>query len=175
MVYVELFWVFALIGVTSFGGMSMVPLINAQMISHGWMTSTEVLDIVAMAEMTPGSLGFNCATFAGMRVAGIAGAVAANLGVIAPTFTLTCAACFFIEKFRDSRYLQDAMYGVRPVCIGLLLCTLFGMIDGTILVSGAFCWQSAAVVATVSLLLWKTKLSIPVLIAIAAGMGLLLF
>lgn len=175
MVFVELFYVFALIGVTSFGGMSMVPLINAQMLSHGWMTSTEVLDIVAMAEMTPGSLGFNCATFAGLRVAGIFGAIVANLGVLAPTFTITCAACFFMKKFRDSRLLQEAMYGIRPVCIGLLVSTIAGMIDGTLIVSGAFCWQSAVVVATVSLLLWKTKLGIPAIIAIAAGMGLLLF
>ena len=175
MVFVELFYVFALIGVTSFGGMSMVPLINAQMISHGWMTSTEVLDIVAMAEMTPGSLGFNCATFAGLRVAGILGAIVANLCVLAPTFTITCAACFFMKKFRDNRLLQEAMYGIRPVCIGLLVSTIAGMIDGTLIISGAFCWQSAVVVAAVSLLLWKTKFGIPAIIAIAAGMGLLLF
>lgn len=113
MVFVELFTVFALIGVTSFGGMSMVPLINAQMISHGWMSATEVLDIVAIAEMTPGSLGFNCATFAGMRVAGILGAAVANLGVLAPTFTITLAAGMFMRKFQNSRYLQEAMYGIR--------------------------------------------------------------
>ena len=175
MVFVELFYVFALIGVTSFGGMSMVPLINAQMISHGWMTSTEVLDIVAMAEMTPGSLGFNCATFAGLRVAGILGAIVANLGALAPTFTITCAACFFMKKFRDSRLLQEAMYGIRPVCIGLLVSTIAGMIDGTVWVAGAVCWQAVAVAVAVGLLMWKTNLSVPVLIAIAAAMGLAMF
>lgn len=97
----------------------MVPLINAQMISHGWMTASEVLDIVAMAEMTPGSLGDNCATFAGTRVAGLLGALVANLGVRTPTLTLALAAAVFMEKFRDSRYLREAMYGIRPVCIGL--------------------------------------------------------
>ncbi|HIT68812.1 MAG TPA: chromate transporter [Candidatus Aphodomonas merdavium] len=175
MVFVELFTVFALIGVTSFGGMSMVPLINAQMISHGWMSATEVLDIVAIAEMTPGSLGFNCATFAGMRVAGILGAAVANLGVLAPTFTITLAAGMFMRKFQNSRYLQEAMYGIRPVCIGLLVSTIFTMLDGTIVVSGAFCWQSAVVVVVISLLLARTKLGVPALIAIAAAMGLLLF
>lgn len=175
MVYAELFYVFMLVGFTSFGGMSMVPLINAQMIGHGWMTATEVLDIVAIAEMTPGSLGFNCATFAGMRVAGVLGAVAANLGVLSPTLTLTCAASIFIRKFRDNRFLQEAMYGIRPVCIGMLLSVIAGMIDGTVWVAGAVCWQAVAVAVAIGLLMWKTKLSVPVLIAIAAAMGLAMF
>lgn len=72
MILLELFWSFCKIGFTSFGGLSMVPLINSEMLSHGWMTLSEVSDIVAIAEMTPGPLGLNCATFAGTRVAGLA-------------------------------------------------------------------------------------------------------
>ena len=60
MIYLELVLSFLMIGFTSFGGMSMVPLINDQMLSHGWMTASEVADIVAIAEMTPGPLGINC-------------------------------------------------------------------------------------------------------------------
>ena len=67
MLYLELFLSFVMIGFTSFGGMSMIPLISDEMLTHGWMTSQEVADIVAIAEMTPGPLGLNCATFAGMR------------------------------------------------------------------------------------------------------------
>ena len=73
-VLLELFWSFVKIGFTSFGGISMVPLINSEMISHGWMTAEEVTDILAIAEMTPGPNGYNCATFAGLRTAGIPGA-----------------------------------------------------------------------------------------------------
>ena len=60
MILLELFWSFCKIGFTSFGGLSMVPLINSEMLSHGWMTLSEVSDIVAIAEMTPGPLGLNC-------------------------------------------------------------------------------------------------------------------
>lgn len=84
MILLELFWSFCKIGFTSFGGLSMVPLINSEMLSHGWMTLSEVSDIVAIAEMTPGPLGLNCATFAGTRVAGLAGAVSASLGSCPP-------------------------------------------------------------------------------------------
>ena len=59
MILLELFWSFCKIGFTSFGGLSMVPLINSEMLSHGWMTLSEVSDIVAIAEMTPGPLGLN--------------------------------------------------------------------------------------------------------------------
>ena len=65
MVLLELFISFLKIGFTSFGGLSMIPLITSEMTSHGWMTAAEVSDIVAIAEMTPGPLGLNCATFAG--------------------------------------------------------------------------------------------------------------
>ena len=74
MVLLELFISFLKIGFTSFGGVSMVPLINSEMLSHGWMSAQEVSDIVAIAEMTPGPLGMNSSTFAGIRVAGIPGA-----------------------------------------------------------------------------------------------------
>ena len=88
MVLIDLFISFLKIGFTSFGGLSMIPLITSEMTEHSWMTASEVSDIVAIAEMTPGPLGLNCATFAGMRTAGIAGAVAANLGALAPTLTV---------------------------------------------------------------------------------------
>ena len=88
MLLLELFWSFVKIGFTSFGGLSMIPLISSEMISHGWMTAEEVSDIVAIAEMTPGPLGLNCATFAGIRAAGILGAFVANMGALSPTYTL---------------------------------------------------------------------------------------
>ena len=59
MTIMQLFWSFCQIGFTSFGGLSMIPLISSEMVGHGWMTSTEVSDIVAIAEMTPGPLGLN--------------------------------------------------------------------------------------------------------------------
>ena len=102
MVLLELFISFLKIGFTSFGGLSMIPLITSEMTSHGWMTAAEVSDIVAIAEMTPGPLGLNCATFAGMRTAGFLGAIAANLGTLSPTLTVCLLAAIFFERFRPS-------------------------------------------------------------------------
>ena len=94
-VILDLFWSFVKIGFTSFGGLSMIPLISHEVVSHGWMNLSEVSDIVAIAEMTPGPLGLNCATFAGIHATGIPGAIRANLGVLSPTLTLPALAPLF--------------------------------------------------------------------------------
>ncbi len=174
MIFLKLFWSFCQIGFTSFGGLSMIPLINSEMTSHGWMTISEVSDIVAIAEMTPGPLGMNCATFAGMRVAGILGAICATLGMLAPTFTICAAAGFFFERFKTSQVTKHIMIGVRPVCIGLIGAVILQLsktnyiADGTLMIPRIILGSAAAY------LLMKRKWSIPLVIAMAAACGLLI-
>ena len=115
MIFLELFLSFLKVGFSSFGGLSMVPVINAEMLSHGWMTQEQVIDIIAIAEMTPGPMDMNCATFAGMRVAGVPGALMANLGVLAPTLTLTLAVAVCFERFRKSRGNDKGLWRLQRV------------------------------------------------------------
>ena len=165
-----------MIGFTSFGGMSMIPLINDQMLSHGWMTSQEVADIVAIAEMTPGPLGLNCATFAGARTAGMLGAVTASLGVIFPSLTVTMLAAMFLKKFKESRLMDEALYGIRPVCIGMIFAVIIQQsmtnYAGTLL--GFVSWPAVVIGAVSLLVLIKFKWSVPQTILLAAGLGLAL-
>lgn len=165
----EIFLSFLKIGFTSFGGATMVPLVNAEMISHGWMTAEEVGDIVAIAEMTPGPLGTNCATFAGMRVAGVLGAIIANLGVLMPTFTIAIAAGFFLSRFRDSRYLGAALSGIRPASVGMVFSIIISM--------GAqnyIAWQPVVIGVIAFIMLWKFKLSVPWIVLASAALGIVL-
>ena len=118
---VQLFAAFAKIGFTSFGGTSMIPLIMDEMSSHGWMTDADLTNLIAIAEMTPGSLGVNAATFAGTKTAGMPGGVFAVLGVLSPTLTLTLLAAAFFQKFRTSKVMSYIMKIVKPVCIGMVL------------------------------------------------------
>lgn len=175
MIYIELLVSFLLIGFTSFGGMSMIPLINAEMLSHGWMTATEVSDIVAIAEMTPGPLGINCATFAGTRVAGIPGALCASLGVLAPTLTLCMLAAVFLNKFKQSRLLQNALYGIRPVCIGMIAAVII-QLSMTNYAGSLFgvSWQAILIGLASFAVLYFGKWSVPRTILFSAGLGLLL-
>lgn len=176
MIYLELFISFLMIGFTSFGGMSMIPLINDQMLSHGWMTSQEVADIVAIAEMTPGPLGLNCATFAGARTAGILGALSATVGVIFPSLTVTVLAAMFLKKFKESKLMDEALYGIRPVCIGMIFAVMIQQsmtnYAGTLL--GFVSWPALVIGAASLVVLLKFKWSVPKTILLAAGLGLVL-
>lgn len=170
----QLFWSFCQIGFTSFGGMSMIPLINDQMVSHGWMTVSEVSDIVAIAEMTPGPVGINCATFAGLRVAGALGAVTSVLGVLMPTFTLCAVAAVFFERFKDSKLLKNVMVGVRPTALGIIFAVMISLSRTNYLVSGEVSLKAVAVGLISFFLLTKGKWSVPKVIVLSALLGLLI-
>ena len=175
MVLLELFWSFLLIGFSSFGGLSMIPQISDQVLSHGWMTAEQVTDIVAIAEMTPGPLGLNCATFAGMQAAGIPGAIAANLGALTPALTLCAVAAAFFNRFRESRIMQRILVGVRPACLGMVLAVLVNLAGSTYLKQGTPHYAAIGIGLLDLVLVVKCKVSIPVVILLSAGLGLLLF
>lgn len=170
----QLFWSFCQIGFTSFGGLSMIPLINSEMVGHGWMTAAEVSDIVAIAEMTPGPVGLNCATFAGIRVAGIFGALAANFGVLMPTFTVCMIAAIFFERFKASRVLKGILFGVRPVCIGLIWAVIIDLCQTNYIVGGNIQLVSILIGLLAVYLLIRWKWSVPKVIIAAAVLGILL-
>ena len=176
MIYLELFLSFVIIGFTSFGGMSMIPLINDQMLSHGWMTAAEVADIVAIAEMTPGPLGLNCATFAGARTAGMGGALAASLGVLTPSLTLTLLSAIFLERFKQSRLMGEALYGIRPACIGMIFAVVIqqSMANYAGPLFGFLSWPALVIGLLSLLVLLRFKWSIPKTIVLSAVLGLVL-
>lgn len=173
MTLLELFWSFLKIGFTSFGGLSMIPLISSEMIGHGWMTATEVTDIVAIAEMTPGPVGLNCATFAGIRVAGILGALAANFGMLVPTFTVCAAAGVFFERFNKSRVMGDVMTVVRPVCVGLIWAVVVSLGMTNYIVDGAVNITGVLIGLLGVYLLLRRKWSVPMVIGVAALLGII--
>lgn len=175
MVLLELIWSFTKIGFTSFGGLSMIPLITSEVLSHGWMTASEVSDIVAIAEMTPGPLGLNCATFAGIKAAGIPGAIAANLGVLMPTLTLCLVAAVFFEKFKTSRRMGQIMVGVRPICVGLIVGVMISLSMTNYVVESAISLPAIGIALLDLFLLLRFKLSIPKVILISAVLGLVFF
>ncbi len=170
----ELFLSFLLVGLTSFGGMSMVPIISQQMLSHGWMTAQEVADIVAIAEMTPGPLGLNCSTFAGVRTAGFPGAIIATLGVIFPSLTITMLAAAFLKRFRESRLMDNALYGIRPVCIGMIAAIIVQQALANYWIASVFSPQAALIGLVALLLILKFRLGVPIVILVSAALGILL-
>ncbi len=175
MVLLELYWNFLLIGFSSFGGLSMIPQISSTVVSHGWMTAAQVTDIVAIAEMTPGPLGLNCATFAGMQAAGIPGAFAANIGVLTPSLTLCALAAAFFTHFRDSKIMQRILLGVRPACFGMVLGVVISLAMSNYTSGSGINLPAVAIGALDAVLLMKYKVSIPKILLLSALLGLLIF
>lgn len=174
MLYLQLFLSFCRVGFTSFGGLSMIAVINDEMLSHGWMTATEVMDILAIAEMTPGPFGYNCSTFAGMRVAGVPGAIIALVGVWMPTLTICVLVAYFFEKFKASRFMTEALYAIRPACLGMIIATMFQLIGENFFVGSMVQWRSILISCIVGYFLIGRKWSILKSIVLAAALGLFL-
>lgn len=173
--YLALYVSFLKIGFSSFGGLSMVPLINQEMIAHGWMTSSELSDLIAIAEMTPGPLGLNCASFAGMRAGGVIGAIIANLGVLTPNFTVALLFSVFFEKCKNMKWLHAIMWGIRPVCLAMVVgvCTTLAL--SNYLVGGGIEWKAILIGALSCILLFRCHMSIPKVIGVCAVLGLLFY
>lgn len=175
MILLKLYWSFLLIGFGSFGGLSMIPQISNEVLSHGWMTADQVTDIVAIAEMTPGPLGLNCATFAGIQAAGIPGAIAANLGTLTPSLTLCALAAVFFYRFKDSKLMQQILIGVRPACLGMVLGITVSLCLSNYVDSTGLKLPSLIIgLIDLTLILWK-KVSIPLILIFSAITGLILF
>ena len=172
MVLLELLWSFIKIGFTSFGGLSMIPLITDEMLSHGWMTASEVSDIVAIAEMTPGPLGLNCATFAGIQAAGVPGAIAANLGVLSPTLTLCAVAAVFFEHVKNNHRMEELLVGVRPTCLSMTAGVMFSLSGNSQTASGSVSLPAAAIGVLDLVLLLKYRWGVPAVIGLSALLGL---
>lgn len=170
----ELFLVFFKIGACSFGGLSMIPVINEEMVGHGWMTLSEVSDIVAIAEMTPGPLGINAATFAGIQAGGLLGAAAATLGAVTCGLTLCLAGSIFLARIKGNPYLERFTYGIRPVCIGIMLATAVSLRANYRGAGGAVSLPALAIGLAALWLLLKKNWSVPKVIAASAALGLLL-
>lgn len=123
MIYVQLFFSFLQVGLFSVGGgYAAMPLIQNQVVElHPWLTLQEFTDLITIAEMTPGPIAINSATFVGIRIAGIPGALVATLGCITPALILVSLLAFVYNRYRDLSLLQSVLACLRPVVVALIL------------------------------------------------------
>ena len=117
-----LFWSFFQVGLFSFGGgMASLPLIQEQVVdTHAWLTLSEFSDLVTIAEMTPGPLAVNAATFVGIRIAGIPGALLATFGCILPACVLVTLLAWVYKRYKQMTLVQGALDGLRPAVVALI-------------------------------------------------------
>ena len=121
MIYLRLFWEFFKTGLFSVGGgMATLPFLYKMSETRGWFTASQLADMVAVSESTPGPIGVNMATYVGFTTAGIPGALIATLGLITPCIAVILIIAGVLEKFRTNRYVDAGFYGLRACSVALI-------------------------------------------------------
>lgn len=193
MLFLQLFWEFFKAGLFAIGGgMATVPFLQEISVRCGWFTASDLADMIAVSESTPGPIGINMATYVGYTtvfnhygpVVGILGGIIATVGLVTPSLIIILIIAKFLEKFRDNRYVNAAMYGLRAASVALIsaagisiVLISFFQISGIGQFRSAIidfrCFLLAAVILILTRWVPQTKKLHPVVfIAIAAVVGI---
>ncbi len=121
MIYLRLFWEFLKVGLfTIGGGLAALPYLSVMSENTGWFTQQQLTDMIAVSESTPGPIGINCATYVGFTTAGPLGSLCATIGMMVPGFLITLIVAKYIAKYRTSKIVDSAFYGLRPAVCALI-------------------------------------------------------
>ena len=122
MIYLQLFLSFLQIGLFSFGGgYAAMPLIQSQVVTaHGWLSMSEFTDLITISQMTPGPIAINSATFVGIKIAGLPGALVATIGCILPSCILVTLIAGLYLKYQNVNALQSVLNSLRPAVVAMI-------------------------------------------------------
>ena len=182
-IFLLLFLEFFKMGALTFGGgYAMIPFIEETVLRHGWMTTSELVDFIAVSESTPGAFAVNISTYIGSEVGGIIGALVATLGLVLPPFLIIILIAKVYERIRENRLVQGAMMGLKATVVGLIAATVLSVgqeiffsegINLAVLQSANFYVSLIIFAAALFLLLYK-KLNPILIIAGSAIVGIVL-
>jgi len=102
------------------GGMATMPFLYALADKYDWYTRTELIDMIAISESTPGPIGINMATFAGYNAGGVIGSFIATFSLLLPSFLIMLGVTKVLSVFSENKYVQNAFYGLRPAVAALI-------------------------------------------------------
>ncbi len=184
MIYLRLFYEFFKTGLFAVGGgLATLPFLNDMAERTGWFTRTQLADMLAVSESTPGPIGVNMATYVGFTTGGIPGALIATLGLIMPSIIIILIVAAVLKVFRDNKYVSAAFYGLRPASTAMVAAAGIGVVSLALLDLSAsglaiFRWREIALAAVILVLTrWTPKIKDfhpIVFIALGAVVGVLL-
>lgn len=184
MIYWELFVAFIQVGLFSIGGgYAAIPVIKQQaIVAHEWITLAQFTDVITIAEMTPGPIAINSATFVGIMTAGIPGGIIATLGFVLPSLVICITLAYFYFKYRDLTVIKVVLTSIRPAVVGLIASAavsifLLAMIahDATRLQVVGINLNSVLIFTICMILIQKKQLSPITIMAISGLMGIVLY
>ncbi len=184
-----LYFLFLKIGLFTFGGgYAMIQLFQDELVTrHKFISPEDFANMVALAQVTPGPVGLNAATYVGYRQLGFTGALAGTLGVITPSLILVTLAAVFFLTFQKNRYIQGVMTGIRPATLGLICAAVIFFAESSVfrgelsvLWKGmadqfGISWQSLVIFAGVLFTQWKWKPGIVTTLLVSGIAGGLLY
>lgn len=133
MIYLKLFFEFFKTGLFAIGGgLATIPFLNEMGIKTAWFTSTELTNMIAISESTPGPIGINMATYVGYTVTGFSGSLVATIGEVTPCIIIILLISKAMSKYKNNKYVNDAMIGIRACSIGLLAYATLTVISSTL-------------------------------------------
>ena len=186
MIYLTLFLEFFKMGALTFGGgYAMIPFIEETVMAHGWLSTQELVDFIAVAESTPGAFAVNIATYVGSEVGGILGSLCATVGLVLPPFIIILIIAKCYEKFKESLIVRGVMLGLKSTVVGLIGATVlkvgydvlfpagftFDSFFQTELLSANF-WFIIIIFAVMLFLLLYKKLNPILVIVLSAAAGI---
>ena len=188
MIYLQLFLTFLEIGAFSFGGgYGMISLMREKALMHGWLSEEELLNMIAVAESTPGPIAVNMATFVGAAEGGILGSIVATLGVVLPSFVIILLIAALVKNLLKFAGVKAFLGGIRPAVVGLILATAVTMLMRTVInftsigdqvtvdVRDVIILVALVAIPFVTKLILKKKPSPILMIVISAGLGILMY
>ena len=135
MIFLELYFRFFMVGLFSIGGgLATLPFLTSMGEATGWFDAMDISNMVAISESTPGPIGINMATYIGYQIGsqlgapfGILGSIIASLGEVTPCVVIIIIVSRMLMKFRDSKYVEYAFYGLRAASVGLITAAWLGV------------------------------------------------
>lgn len=122
MIYLLLLFEFFKIGLFAIGGgLVTVPFLFDLAEKYDWFTASELTDMIAISESTPGPIGVNMATFAGFKSAGIMGAIVATFGLVLPSVIIIIWVARLMQKYSGNDRTHAILEGIRPAVLALIL------------------------------------------------------
>lgn len=180
--------VFAKVGLLTIGGgLAMIPLLQDEIVSRGWISLNEFTHMISIAEMTPGPIIVNLATFTGYKLAGVTGAIACTLGVMFPSFVIVTLFSSILIAHKDNPHIPRVFAVIRPVVVGLIAGAGIGLGIQTLSAAadaGGFSAPlqilgidlvAAVIFAVSALLLWRTDGHPVKALIVGAVLGIILF
>ncbi len=157
------------------GGLATIPFLMDMSDKYHWFSQSELANMIAVAESTPGPIGVNTATYAGVTTYGITGGIIATLGLVIPSYIVIVIISKILEKFRENKLTQNLFYGLRPTVAGLISVAAYALLQTTVFPEFVINIKALVMLLVFTLLVLSYKKLNPIIVIVLGAIIGILF